>query len=77
MKDFGQGIFTMPDITAISNMATLTEAKAAAHALIVASAAKPENKNKAADMVFKATTLKKLLLGMSNFSLSHQGLKRI
>ena len=69
-----QGIFNMADITSISTMTSLPEAKAAAHAIIVASSAKPENKNKAADMVFKATTLKKLLLGMSNFSLAFQGL---
>ena len=77
MKDFGQGIFTMPEITAISNMNTLSEAKAAAHAIITASSAKPENKAKAAAMVNSSTNLKRLLLGMSNFSLSHQGLKRI
>lgn len=69
-----QGIFNMAEITAISNMTSLTEAKAAAHAIIVASSARPENKNKAADMVFKATTLKRLVIGMSNFSLAFQGL---
>ena len=69
-----QGIFSMAEITAISNMATLGEAKAAAHAIIVASSAKPENKTKATAMVNGSTSLKKLLLGMSNFSLAFQGL---
>ena len=76
-RDFGQGMFTMPEITAISNMATLAEAKEAAYAIIMASTANADNKTKARAMVAKAMSLKSLLLGMSNFSLSHMGLATI
>lgn len=72
-RDNGQGMFTMAEITAISNM-NLADGKAAAFAIVKASTATEQNKAKANAMINKAFSLKGLLLGMSNFSLSHQGL---
>jgi 2-phospho-L-lactate transferase/gluconeogenesis factor (CofD/UPF0052 family) len=72
-RDNGQGMFTMDQITAISNM-SLADGKAAAYAIVKASTANEQNKLKATTMIDKAFSLKGLLLGMSNFSLAHQGL---
>lgn len=76
-RDNGQGMFTMPEITAISNMHDLGQAKEAAFAIIKASSANDTNKTKANAMVSRSTSLKSLLLGMSNFSLAHQGLAKV
>ena len=73
-RDNGQGMFTMDFITTVSRMSGLPEAKGAAHGLIDASMATDVNKQKARAMVANSTSVRTLLLGMSNFSLSHQGL---
>ena len=73
-RDNGQGMFTMDFITQVSRLPRLEDAKAAAHLVIDGSTATDANKEKARSMIFKATSLRSLLLGMSNFSLSHQGL---
>ncbi len=73
-RDNGQGMFTMPEITAICNMHDLGQAKAAALAVVKASTANDANKAKANAMINKSTTITKLGLGMSNFNLAHQGL---
>ena len=76
-RDFGQGIFDMEFINSISKVKDLTQAKAMAFEKIEGAVATDENKAKAISMVSRSATLSKLLFGMTNFSLSHQGLKAI
>lgn len=76
-NDFGQGIFDMGFINDISKIKDLTLAKSMAYEKIESTNATDENKAKAKSMVSRSATLSKLLFGMTNFSLSHQGLKAI
>lgn len=76
-KDFGQGIFTMDFITEISKMKDLTEAKKMVTAVIDLSTANDENVEKAHALVAKARSIHNLIFSMTDFSLSHQGLKVI
>lgn len=73
-RDNGQGIFTMDFIKSIERK-PLPDAKVLALDVVNASPATPANKQKATTMLNNSNTLTKLLIGMSNFSLSHQGLK--
>lgn len=76
-KDHGQGIFTIAILTKIAerSQASLDVQKDIASRAILESSATDENKRKATAMVLKATSHRSLMLGMSNFSLSHQGMK--
>lgn len=76
-KDFGEGIFDMEFINQAYALGDLTAAKTAAFEKIKASSANDTNKTKASAMVSRSATLSKLIHGMTNFSLSHQGLKAI
>lgn len=76
-KDFGEGIFDMEFINQAYALGDLAAAKNAAHEKIKASTANVANKMKATAMVNKAATLSKLIHGLTNFSLAHQGLKAI
>ncbi len=73
-RDNGQGMFTMDFINEVSKMTDLDAARARAHYVIDASKATDNNKRAARAMVCTSRTLKNLLIGMANFSLSHQGL---
>jgi len=73
-RDNGQGIFSMAAINDIAALRNTSEAQKIACAIIEASSANPQNKKKAADMVAKSSTVKALIFGMTNFSLSHQGM---
>ena len=75
--DFGQGIFDMDFINNVSKIKDLTLAKSMAYEKIESSIATSENRVKAKSMVSRSATLSKLLFGMTNFSLSHQGLKAL
>ena len=75
-RDNGQGIFSMDFIKKVENM-TYNEAIQAALDRINLSTATEANKMKATQMVTKCISVNRLLLGMSNFSLSHQGLKTL
>jgi hypothetical protein len=75
MKDFGQGMFTMPFITEISAMKSLQDAKQRVANWIDDSTATPDNKAKARQLVLTSTSINRLVIGMSNFNLAHQGLK--
>lgn len=72
-RDNGQGIFTMDFICKVEKM-TFNEAVLAAIDRINASTANETNKMKATQMVQKATSVVRLMQGMTNFSLAHQGL---
>lgn len=72
-RDNGQGMFTMDFIKQVEGM-TFNEAVPAVIDRINASKATEANKMKATQMVAKAFSVRGLLLGMANFSLSHQGL---
>ena len=74
-RDNGQGIFTMDFINEIAVLKDLAAAKAKATALIDVSTANDTNKQKAMRMVHNARTCNNLVFGMTNFSLSHQGMK--
>lgn len=76
-KDFDQGIFDMGFINDISRIKDLTLAKSMAYEKIESTNATDENKAKAKSMVSRSATLSKLLFGMTNFSLAHQGLKTL
>lgn len=76
-KDFGQGIFDMEFINHVGTIKDVIAAKKAAIEKIDGSPATDKNKKKASAMVHKSRTVTELLFGMTNFSLSHQGLKRI
>lgn len=73
-RDNGQGIFTMDFITKVESM-TFNEAVLATFDLINTSSATEANKMKATQMVNKAISVRQLMQGMVNFSLSHQGMK--
>lgn len=73
-RDNGQGMFTMDFINDVSRMKDLAAAKTTVHEVIYAATATDANKVKATSMVFKATSIRGLIFGMANFSLSHQGL---
>jgi len=75
-RDNGQGIFTMDFIGSIQAM-PLADASKLALEVIELSAAVPSNKTKASAMIQSSRTMKNLMIGMSNFSLSHQGLKTL
>lgn len=75
--DHGQGIFEFSFISRIAVSNNIELAKREAHERIEASSATQMNKTKATGMVNKCRSIKDLLLGMSNFSLSHQGLRSI
>lgn len=76
-KDFGQGIFDMEFIHSVNGQTDLAKAKQMCMDKIEASSATDANKRKARAMVQLSNTTKNLLLGLTNFSLSHQGLKTI
>jgi hypothetical protein len=73
-RDNGQGMFTMDFINEVSTLKDLAAAKACVTARIDASTANDVNKQKALRLVHNARTCNNLVLGMANFSLSHQGL---
>lgn len=77
--DFGEGIFRMDFITIISNdkISPLAVLKQAAVNCATMSTANSKNKAAAFAMIEKAKDSKALVLGMSNFSLAHQGLKTL
>ena len=75
-QDFGQGIFTMEFIKSVEDL-DLIDAKAKAYSLIHSSTANVVNRQKATKMLNDSRTMKNLLLGMSNFMLSHSGLKTV
>lgn len=77
MKDFGPGIFDMEFINEMNALDSINDIKTAAMAKIDASSANEDNKKKARSMIQLASSKMKLLMGMTNFSLSHQGLKAI
>ena len=74
MNDFGPGIFDMEFVNAVNASKDLGKGKTMAYEKIDASSALEENKQKARAMVAKANSMFKLLDGMTNFSLAHQGL---
>lgn len=76
-RDNGPGIFDMEFITHVSTLSDVTAGKTAAFERIEASEANDANKAKAKAMISRASTMSKLLQGMTNFSLAHQGLKVI
>lgn len=76
-RDHGQGIFDMTDINLVASMSSLPNAKAIATAAVDRSTATDANKQKAMRMIHNSQTVKALMFGMTNFSLSHQGLKTI
>lgn len=77
MKDFGPGIFDMEFINEMNALDSINDIKTAAMAKIDASSANEDNKKRARSMIQLASSKMKLLMGMTNFSLSHQGLKAI
>jgi len=76
-KDHGQGIFTMEVIGAIAAAVKepLDAQKAIAFKAIDESPATLQNQLKARGLVQSALSHKALMLGMANWTLSHQGLK--
>lgn len=77
-QDFGQGIFTMEMITRVSKCKILGEAKGLTlQAITDDETALPKNKIKAERLCHAARSITELAIAMSNFSLSHQGLKTI
>lgn len=73
-KDNGQGIFSMTFIASIQNQ-PLMLARELAVGQVNASSARQTNKDKAMKAIGLAKNTNGLLLALSNFSLSHQGLK--
>lgn len=76
-KDFGQGIFDMEFINEVNDEKDFGKQKAMSIAKAKGSKATEENKTKAINMVNFAKNSKALLMAMTNFSLSHQGLKTL
>jgi hypothetical protein len=76
-KDFGQGIFEMRLIRDLEKVTNLELAKQQAQEAVDNSLATAKNKAAATAMISKSRNVKSLLFGMTNFSLSHQGLKLI
>lgn len=73
-RDNGQGMFTMDFINEISKMRDLAAAKAAVIKAINDSKANDTNKQKGVRLVHNSRSVNQLIMGMANFSLSHQGL---
>jgi hypothetical protein len=76
-KDFGPGIFEMRLIRDLEKVTNLELAKQQAQEAVDNSLATAKNKAAATAMISKSRSVKSLLFGMTNFSLSHQGLKLI
>lgn len=76
-RDNGQGIFTMDIISHTAAMDGLESMKESLQVVIDSSTATAANKIKASGMVRASRDKKHLLLGLSNFMLSHSGLKTI
>lgn len=76
-RDNGQGMFTMAFINEVAGIRDLEKAKARTLEVVEASAATPENKEKGRRMVAQSPSLKHLVLGLGNFTLSHMGMKTI
>jgi hypothetical protein len=75
-KDHGQGIFTMDVITSVSKCKILGEAKGRALEAITSNeTALLKNRIKAERLCHAARSVSELAIAMTNFSLSHQGLK--
>jgi hypothetical protein len=74
-RDNGQGMFSMEFITEVSTMKDLVAAKAKVQQHIDESKATDPNKQAATMMVYNSRALKNLVIGMSNFSLAHMGLR--
>lgn len=72
-RDNGQGMFKMDFINRCAGL-PFSQAIKEANEVIDAAPATDANKQKARAMVSKARTTTALLFGMTNFSLSHQGL---
>jgi hypothetical protein len=73
-RDNGQGMFTMDFINEIAVMKDLAAAKVAVGKQVEASTATPENKAKAYKLINTSTSINRMVIGLGNFSLSHQGL---
>lgn len=75
-KDYGPGIFSMSTITTVVKTRELQLAKSIAEAEVDAnSTATEKNRIAAKAMILKSRSTLALGTGMTNFSLSHQGLK--
>ena len=75
-RDNGQGIFSMTFISGLQAM-PLGLAQESARQHVVASTATAANKAKAEKAIQTARSTNALMLALSNFSLSHQGMKVI
>lgn len=75
-RDNGQGIFSMNFISSLQAM-PLSLAQEAARQQASASSATAPNKAKAEKAIQTARSTNALMLALSNFSLSHQGMKVI
>lgn len=73
-RDNGQGMFTMDFINQVSKMKDLAAAKAEVIKAIDDSKANDANKQKGVRLVHNSRSVNQLIMGMANFSLSHQGL---
>ena len=73
----GEGIFTMEFVNTLDKFTHLDAAKNACNEVIEQSTAKDSNKQKARQLVYKSRTVRELMHGAANFSLSFQGLKVI
>lgn len=73
-RDNGQGMFTMDFITEVSKMGDLAAARSAVIKAIDESKATDTNKQKGVRLVHNSRSVNQLIMGMANFSLSHQGL---
>lgn len=76
-RDNGEGVFDMSFITNISKFTDLQDAKRTSLDRVEASTANAKNKDKARALVIKSNSINALIFGMTNFSLSHQGMKTI
>lgn len=75
-RDNGQGIFSMSFISSLQAM-VLCQAQEVAMQQVDASSASAANKAKATKAIQSARSTNALMLALSNFSLSHQGMKVI
>lgn len=76
--DHGEGLFNMTLINEVSKIKELPAAKSMVQFVIDQnSTATPKNIAAAKALVSKARSVHELLISMSNFSLSHQGLKTV
>ena len=69
--DRGTGMFTMEDVTAVTNMRDLEGAKNFARGIINEASATNKNVEKARRMVLTSRTIPNLAIAMSNFILAH------